>query len=548
MTEPLELISLGGCGGFGMNATLLACGGDALLIDFGLGFPTDNGGGAFRTAPNPTPLLQRWPALHGVLLTHGHDDHVAGLPFLPLAWRRAPHFGLPLTLRFARDRFEGRSLAAPVMTAVQPRSPLTLGPFCVRWLPVTHSIPHSAMLAIDTPSGTVLHSGDFKFDRAPVRGPTTDMEALDQIGAAGVRLLLVDSTGARRPGWTASESAVRAPLRRAIGGARRQVFASTFASHLHRIQTLIEVAAECGRKAILLGMRARTTVRHGIDLGLLDAPAGLVVSPEDAQQLAPEQRLYLCGGCQGESDSALARLSYGTDGRAEATVGDLVLIAASIVPGNEVPVARLIDRFLRRGCLVEHAAEQRELHASGHASRDELAELIARTRPQAVLPIHGDRAHLLACQQLALEQPVPPRQVPLVELGETLLVSAEAVALGARYELPPLLLDDTDRTIDLETRAERRQMAASGTLVVHVVRRRTDVDVRLRSAGLIDGHEPALRRTIEDLVQQIVAREATRMTRRELEQEIARRVAGVARRGARYRPAVIAMLDEAREG
>ncbi len=542
MSDRLEIVPLGGCGGFGMNATLIAWGDTAVLVDFGVGFPHDDATPNLRAVADARPLMTRWPRLRAVWLTHAHDDHAAGLPFLPGAWGDAPVYGLGLTLAFAHQRFDDSPRRAPAMHEVRCLQTVDCGPLKSTWIHTTHSVPHSAMLAIDTPVGRVIHSGDFKLDPAPVRGTATDLATLQQLGADGVRLLMVDSTGALRPGWTASESSTVEPLRQLIGTCHGQIFASTFASHLHRIQILVEAAAAHGRKTALLGMRATSTVRIGIDFGLFDAPPGWIVSPEELRRLPAHERMYICGGCQGEADSSLSRLSFGSDSRATVEPGDTVLYSSSIIPGNELPVASVVNRFLRGGARVIHANHHAGLHVSGHGSRDEIGSLIETLRPRAVLPIHGDRQHLVACQELASDHPAAVRQVPVAEMGESLVLSEEGIAFGQRYPLSPLLLEQGTHPIAPETRAQRRRLAAAGVLTVTVLMRGPKVEVLLANAGLRDSQSFEFRELIEDVVVSFVRRERHTMSRSEMESELSRRLASLVRRGGRARPETIVTI------
>ncbi|MFN7966096.1 MAG: ribonuclease J [Acidobacteriota bacterium] len=539
MSEALEIVPLGGCGGFGMNATLLACGDTAVLIDFGVGFPHDDATPNLRAVADPRPLMSRWPRLRAVWLTHAHDDHTAGLPYLPGSWADAPVYGLPLTIAFARQRFEDSTRRAPAMHEVRCLQPIECGPLTARWIHTTHSVPHSAMIAIETPVGRLVHSGDFKLDRTPVRGSATDLTTLQQLGADGVRLLMVDSTGALRPGWTASESSTVEPLRQVVAQCQGQIFATTFASHLHRIQSLVVAATSAGRKTALLGMRATLTVRIGIDLSLFEAPPGWIVSPEELRRIPPRERMYICGGCQGETDSSLSRLSFGTDSRGTVDVGDTVILSSSIIPGNELPVASLMNRLLRGGARVIHADHHPGLHASGHGARDEIGHLIATLNPRAVMPIHGDRQHLVACQELASDHSFGVRQVPIAEMGESLIVTREAIAFGPRYPLSPLVLEQGLHPLDQETRAQRRRLASAGVLVVTVLMRGSKLEVLMNSTGLRDAESFGLRELIEDVVVTFVRRERHTMSRAEMESELSKRLATLMRRGGRARPETI---------
>lgn len=545
MGTTLEVYSLGGCGGFGMNAALVVCERRGLLLDFGIGFPRTPLPGVSLTVADATPVAERVPDLAGIVLTHGHDDHAAGLPYLPRAWSGAPVYGPGLALAAAADRLDDARVPRPRMLPVPLGNAATIGPFKVTFVPVTHSIPDAAMLVVETPAGTVVHSGDFKLDLDPVRPPHTDLDQLAAFGRRGVRLLLLDSTGSLRPGRTGSESSVVAPLEAAVAAATGQVVVSTFASHLHRIQTALGAAQKSGRKAALLGQRMTRTVRHGLDLNLFDAPPGVLVSPEALADERPERRMWLAGGCQGEPQSSLARLSTESDSRAEVGRGDTVILSASTVPGNEMPVARMIDRFLRFGAVVRHAGQEPEMHVSGHGSRDEIVQLLRVLQPDIVVPVHGDRAHLEAAAALAENAEPPPRQVLLVEKGDRLEIGTFGATVAERLTVYTNYLDDAGLVVPPGVLRERQQLASTGVALV-LVRRGDDGAVaedalRLEALGIPgwDAIAPEARRAVGDALR--TSPSYTPVA--ELELELARRVGNLLRRGGRYRPRVVVFLD-----
>ncbi len=545
MAGLLEIYSLGGCGGFGMNATLFVADGRGLLVDFGIGFPRTPLPGVSLTVPDASSIARRVPDLAAVVISHAHDDHAAGLPYLPPAWERAPVYGPGFALASAADRLDDTGTPRPRMVPVPLGGSVPLGPFEVTFIPVTHSVPDAAMLAIRTPQGLVVHTADFKLDPAPLRPPLTDTDRLRRLGDAGVRVLLVDSTGARRPGRTGSESGVAPHLDATIGAAEGQVVVSTFASHLHRIQAAVAAAHRHGRKAALLGQRMTRTVRHGTDLGLLDAPSGVIVPPEELNDEPPRRRMWLAGGCQGEPQSSLARLSSESDTRAEVGRGDTIVFSSSTVPGNEMPVARMIDRFLRLGASVITTEHVPGLHVSGHGSRDEIAEVIALLRPEIVVPVHGDRAHLEANAALAEAADPAPRQVVLVEKGDRLEIGGYGATVAERLEIYTNYLDDAGTVLSPAVLRERQQISASGIAVVQARRspggRVLGDAVRVEALGIPawDSIAPQAERAARELLAGAPAWTPVA----DLEAELARRVGNLLRRGSRYRPRVIVMLD-----
>ena len=318
---------------------------------------------------------------------------------------------------------------------VAPGVRLDLGRFAATLIHVTHSVPETRVVALDTPAGLVVHLSDFKLDPTPVQGPPSDLSALAALGQRGVKLVLFDSTGALREGRTASERSVVGPLESLIRESDGQVVVSTFASHLHRIQSLCGIATRAGRQPVPMGLRMTRTLRHGIDRGLFDAPAGLLRDRDELPRIPERRRLVIAGGCQGERDSSLNRISLDNEPRLTLGHRDLVVISASIIPGCEVNVGRMADRFLRRGVSVVHAAELRDLHVSGHAGREEIGEVLALLRPEVAVPIHGDRTHLEAAARLAEQLAEPPRQVEVIERGDGLRLGPRRA--GARRAVRP---------------------------------------------------------------------------------------------------------------
>lgn len=545
MSGGLEIISLGGCGGFGQNATLLIWEGRGLLVDFGIGFPKGVPVGASRVVPQAEPLLERCDRFLGVALTHAHDDHAAGLAYLPSSWAQAPVYGTPYTLavaqhrhrRIAGRRFDERPVASGL--------PIDIEPFRLRWVRVTHSAPDSHALVIDTPAGTLVHTGDFKLDPSPWRGPASDLDALREAGARGVELLLIDATGARRPGRTRSESEVYPALEEEIAGATGQVFVSTFASHLHRLEAVSKAAAAAGRKVALLGQRMNTTVRHGIDAGIFAAPAGLIVSLEEVGRLPKDQRLYLAGGCQGEPGSSISRISFGSYGGVRAEPGDHLVLSSSIVPGSEVQVGQLLDRFLRLGATVVAGADRPELHASGHGSREEIGELIRLLRPAAVVPVHGDRIHLDRAATLAREILGPRVSVEIIERGDILRLAPAGLLRAGTVELPPRVLDEAGLHLGEELLRDRRRLAAAGVVVISI-RPETapggEAEIRAEALGIAEWEgENGRAAAVESAVRAMLA--SHNPDSAEIEAVIARRVAHLLRGSPRSRPQVVVIVE-----
>ena len=552
--DEVEIYSLGGCGGFGMNATLFVAGDEGVLVDFGLGLPKSPALGVNQIVPDPSPLLARCPRLAAVLLTHAHDDHVGALAYLPPAWRSAPIYGPGLAIDAAKDRFGDAAVPPPPLHTVAPGVRLDLGRFAATLIHVTHSVPETRVVALDTPAGLVVHLSDFKLDPTPVQGPPSDLSALAALGQRGVRLVLFDSTGALREGRTASERSVVGPLESVIRESSGQVVVSTFASHLHRIQSLCGIAVRGGRQPVPMGLRMTRTLRHGIDRGLFDAPAGLLRDRDELPQIPERRRLVIAGGCQGERDSSLNRISLDNEPRLTLGHGDLVVISASIIPGCEVNVGRMADRFLRRGVSVVHAAELRDLHVSGHAGREELREVLALLRPEAAVPIHGDRTHLEAAARLAEQLDEPPRQVEVIERGDGIRLGARGLVRGERVDLPPRHLDEAGRRIPGEILKDRFRMSETGAATIFASIRRgaggaIDAEVRMAALGVPGWDDPGDRRVraLEEEARVLVLRLGSRPGNGErVKDGIASLVGHALHEGSRRKPKVVVVLDDPR--
>ncbi len=556
MREPgdVEIYSLGGCGGFGMNATLYVSGDEGVLVDFGLGLPKSPSLGVNQIIPDPTPLLARCPRLTAVLLTHAHDDHVGAMPFLPPAWRTAPVYGPGLAIDAAKDRFADNARPAPPLHAIAPGARLDLGRFAATLVHVTHSVPETRIVALETPAGLIVHLSDFKLDPTPVQGPPTDLATLAALGRRGVKLVLFDSTGALREGRTGSERAVVAPLEAIVREAAGQVIVSTFASHLHRIQSLCAIAARAGRQPVPMGLRMTRTLRHGIDRGLFEAPSGLLRGRDELPRIPERQRMVIAGGCQGERDSSLNRISLDNEPRLSVGREDLAVISASVIPGCEVNVSRMTDRFLRRGVSVVHAAEVRDLHVSGHGGRDEIREVLELLQPEAVVPIHGDRTHLEAAARLAERLGRPPRQVEVIERGEGLRLGPGGLTRGERIDLLPRYLDEAGREIPGEILKERFRMSETGAATIFASIRREPggalaVEVRMAALGVPGWDDPNHRRVraLEDEIRALVLRLGSRPGSGErVKDAIAGLVGHALHEGSRRKPKVVVVLDEPR--
>src|SRR5229473_6698998 len=441
--EPaVRLIPLGGLGEIGLNMMLIECGPDILAVDCGLLFPDDEMPGVDFAIPDWAYLRERRDAFRAVVLTHGHEDHIGALSYL-LREFPVPVYGTPLTLAIARHRLaENGLLEQADLRAYAPGDRLVIGSFTVEPIRVTHSIADGIGLAIETPIGTVVHTGDFKLDRQPIDQQQPDYSRFAALGEQGVLVLCSDSTNVGRPGHTGSESLVGEALGGRFAAAPGRIIVATFASHIHRIQQVLDLAARGDRHVALLGRSMVANVAVAAELGYLQVPEGLVMPLEDLAELPVQRQVILSTGSQGEPNSAISLIAAGDHKYVQASLGDLVIFSSRVIPGNERVLGRVINSLLRRGAEVlwEDVAF---VHVSGHASQEDLKEMLALTRPRYFAPVHGEFRHLLQHARLAEGVGIPKDRVLLVEDGTAIEVTPTTARLIPGYPTGRVLVDGT---------------------------------------------------------------------------------------------------------
>lgn len=486
-SEPaVRLIPLGGLGEIGLNMMLVELGEDLLAVDCGLMFPdADEMPGVDHVIPDFSYVLGRRHALRAVVLTHGHEDHIGALPYL-LREAPAPVYGTPLTLALAAERLREHGLLEGAdLRPVRPREALEIGPFRVEPIRVTHSIADGIGLAIDTPVGTVVHTGDFKLDPSPLDGETADYRRFAELGEQGVLLLCSDSTNVDRPGHTRSETEVGQALRGRFERAGGRIIVATFSSHIHRIQQVLSLAAEHGRRVALLGMSMQRNVAIAAELGYLRVPAGVLVPLEELGGLAPARQVILSTGSQGEPNSALALMAAGEHRSVQVETGDLVILSARVIPGHERTIGRVVNALLRLGAEVLHE-DNAFVHVSGHASQEDLKLMLNLTRPRYFVPVHGEYRHLLGHARLAQGVGLPPDRVFLVEDGTGIELTKTAARVLGRYPAGRVLVDGKGvGDIGAVVLRDRQLLSQHGLVAVSLV-----VD---RAGALLAGPEIATR-------------------------------------------------------
>jgi ribonuclease J len=399
--QKLQVIPLGGVGEFGMNMTAIRYADDIIVVDSGMMFPDAELLGVDLVMPDITFLKENQEQVRALILTHGHEDHIGAVPYF-LTDIDVPVYGTAFTLALVERRMEEYDLEEePRLHRVKPKQIVEIGPFKIEFIHVTHSIVSAVALAITTPLGVIIHTGDYKVDPTPTDNELFDLHTLADYGKRGVLLLLSDSTNSDRPGYTESERAVRPRMEEIFNRAESRVVVSCFSSSIHRIQLVLDLAQEYGRRVAVIGrsMVSVTEIAHG--LGLLQIPDGILLRPQDAMAIAPEKVAFLISGTQGEPMSALSRVAVDNHKHVSVEKGDTVVLSSRIIPGNEKAIFRMIDHMARRGADVLYGTMNPPLHVSGHASVEEMKLVLNLVRPRYFMPIHGEFRQLSKHARLA---------------------------------------------------------------------------------------------------------------------------------------------------
>jgi ribonuclease J len=463
-----RIIPLGGLGEVGKNMTVYEADGSIVVVDAGLAFPRDEHLGVDLVLPDFTYLRERQHMIRGVVLTHGHEDHVGSLPYLMREVRVPVVVATRLTLGLVKSKLDEHGLLreAELWERSPYDEPFELGPFRIELVRMAHSIPDAVAVVLETPGGRVVHTGDYKLDHTPVDGQRTDVGKLAEIGNRGVALLLGDSTNAERAGFTQSERVVGEAFRQIIPHRRGRVIVSSFASNVHRMQQAADVGVECGRKIAFVGRSMRKNGNIARNLGYMDVPDEAIMRPHELAELPRDEQLILCTGSQGEPMSAMTRIAYNDHPAVSVEPGDTVIISAKPIPGNELRVHDAINRLAKMGAEVLHE-DNAPVHVSGHGRAEELRTIIGLLRPRAVMPVHGEFRMLAAHAQLAREGGVPDESIILAENGTVVELAdgsvriADHVAAGVTF-VDGLGVGDVH---DVALR-DRRRLAEDGVVIV----------------------------------------------------------------------------------
>jgi ribonuclease J len=467
LTDGLRVLPLGGLGEIGKNMTLVEHDGRILIVDVGLRFPTAEMVGIDLVLPDFSYLRDRVQDIEGIVVTHGHEDHLGALPWiLRELGSDLPVFGGPLTTAMARSKLDEHRLREVDVEDVKAGEHLELGPFDVELIHMTHSIPDACAVAVGTGLGLVLITGDYKFDQTPVDGVPADVSRLAELGAEGVLVLCGDSTNADRPGFSPSEATVGPNLESVFLRAEGRIVVTSFASNIHRVQQVVDAAAALGRKVSLVGRSMRKNVNIGRSLGHITVPEGMLIPPRELDDWPDEKIVVISTGSQGEPLSALRRMAHRDHPQVELHAGDTVVFSATPIPGNERAVNETVDRLYHIGCSVITTRDA-PIHASGHGYAEELKLMLNLVRPRYVMPFHGDHKRIHLHGELAEAVGVDPRRIFKGENGTPLDVDGAGARFGAKERSGMIFVDGVDigDVADVALR-DRRMLSADGIFVV----------------------------------------------------------------------------------
>ena len=498
----IRIIPLGGIGEVGKNMTVIEYNEEIIIVDCGLGFPDEDMPGIDLVIPDITYLEENKDRIKGLFLTHGHEDHIGALPYF-LRTLNPPIYGTPLTLGILRNKLEEHSLPwNPNLKTVVAGDRVKAGSFEVEFIHVNHSIADACALAIRTPLGTLIHTGDFKLDPSPIYGEMMDLVRLGEIGKEGVLLLMCESTNAERPGHTPSEKKVGASLEYIFSThTKKRIIIATFSSNVHRVQQIIDASARHGRKVAIAGRSMVNIVRAATELGYMKVPEGTLVDINDIKRFKPTELTIVTTGSQGEPMSALYRMAFSDHAQVTLDANDLVVLSASAIPGNEKLVGRIINELSRREVEVLHDAVV-EVHVSGHACQEELKLMQALTKPKYFMPVHGESRHLAANRDLARFMGMKEKDIFIPEIGKVLEIDSTGARWAGTVPSGKVLVDGygVGDVGDIVLR-DRLHLSQDGLIVVVAT---VDVDMGL----LLSGPDVVSRgfvyvRESEDLIEEV---------------------------------------------
>lgn len=465
--NPVRVIPLGGLNEIGKNMTVFECCNDMFILDCGLAFPDMDMPGVDIVIPDFTYVVENKDRVRGIVLTHGHEDHIGGLAYL-LKKINVPIYGTRLTLALVKGKLEEHGLASIAkLCEVQPRKTVHMGCMAVEFIKVNHSIPDAVGMAIHTPAGIIVHTGDFKVDFSPVDGEVIDLARFGELGSRGVLALMADSTNAERTGFTRSERTVGGSFEKLFesAGAKRIIIA-TFSSNIHRIQQIIDNAVRTKRKVAVFGRSMVHVMSTALELGYLKVPEGTIIDIDDMSRYPDENVVLITTGSQGEPMSALTRMAMNGHKKVTITPNDFIIISATPIPGNEKYVTRVVNELMRSGAEVIYEAMY-EVHVSGHACQDELKLIEALTRPRYFIPVHGEYKHLAKHAQIAVSMGIPEERIIVGEIGNVIEMDDNSIRVVSQVPAGRVMVDGLGvGDVGSIVLRDRRHLAQDGLIIV----------------------------------------------------------------------------------
>lgn len=463
----LKVIPLGGLGEIGKNMTALEYGNDIIVIDSGMGFPDDDMLGIDLVIPDISYLVKNADKVRGILITHGHEDHIGAVPYV-LAQIRVPVYGTRLSLGIIEGKLEENSPGyEPDLYTVEAGDVVNLGVFKAEFIHVNHSIADACAIAVRTPVGTVFHTGDFKIDVSPIDGQMIDITRIGEIGRSGVELLLCESTNAERAGYTLSERTVGSSLERIfMQYEEKRLIIATFSSNVHRVQQIIDACARHGRKVAVLGRSMVNVIGAAAELGYMDLPDGLLIDASEIKRYRPNEICLITTGSQGEPMSALYRIAFDAHDKVKISSGDVVVLSSSAIPGNEKLVGKIINALVKNGVKVVNDSVE-EVHVSGHACREEMKLIISLLKPKYFMPIHGEARHLYANKETAEFMGIPSEHIFISEIGKVLEIDRRTAKFNGSVPSGKVLVDGSGvGDIGSVVLRDRKLLSEDGLVVV----------------------------------------------------------------------------------
>ena len=463
----VQIIPLGGLGEIGKNMTAFRYGDDMILIDAGLMFPEDDMLGIDLVIPDISYLIENQDKLKGIFLTHGHEDHIGALPYV-MKQIDCPVYGTALTLGILEGRLKENGVSSENCRIIKPGDKITAGAFKLDFIRVNHSIPDAIAIAINTPIGTIIHTGDFKIDHTPVDGQVTEVNKFAEYGDRGVLALLADSTNAERPGFTPSEKMVGKTFDDEFRYAKNRIIVATFSSNVHRIQQVIDAALKYDRKVAVIGRSMVNVVNIAKELGYLKAPEGEIIDIDETHNYTPDKIVIITTGSQGEPMSALTRMAMNDHKKVDIMPGDTVIISATPIPGNEKLVSRTIDHLYKLGADVIYE-KSNGVHVSGHASQEEIKLMHNLVRPKFFIPVHGEFRHLIKHANLAQSLGMPKENIVIAENGSVIELTKNSIGINGKVPAGKVLVDGLGvGDVGNIVLRDRRQLSQDGIMIVVV--------------------------------------------------------------------------------